>query len=152
MYRTSQLYPIQKHCVDRRRHAFAPKWTKWKITKSAKTWRLRVTQCFWMRYNWVLLYIYLLSDDVTTEWSFTQIESVAPVTEQKTMKLTFEILILKPLSIFKQIEYASRICIHHDFKNLFCRFYVNWFLFSNATQCLLDRWYLIHRSRGSRGS
>ena len=34
--------------------------------------------------------------------------------EQKAMKLTFEILL--PLSIFKQMEDASRICIHHDFK------------------------------------
>ena len=41
----------------------------------------------------------MLAGDVTAEWSFTQIESVAPVTEQKTMKLTFEILILIPLSI-----------------------------------------------------
>ena len=62
-----------------------------------------------MRYNWAVQYIYLLSDEVTTEWSFTQIESVAPVTEQKTMKLTFEILILIPLSIFKQMEDAPRM-------------------------------------------
>ena len=63
--------------------------------------------------------ICLLSDEVTTEWFFTQIESVAPLTEQKTMKLTLEILILLPLSIFKQMEDASRICIQHDFKKPF---------------------------------
>ena len=47
--------------------------------------------------------------------------------EQKAMKLTFEILI--PLSIFKQTEDASPICMHHDLKNPLCRNYVNWFLF-----------------------
>ena len=46
--------------------------------------------------------------------------------EQKAMKLTFEILI--PLSIFKQTEDASPICMHHDLKKPFCRNYVNWFL------------------------
>ena len=100
-------------------------------------------QCFWVSYNWVVLYIYLLSDGIITEGSFTQMESVAPVTEQKTMKLTFEMLVLITLSIFKQIEDASRICIHHDFKKqnknehflpLLCKL-IN---FSNFTQYLLD--------------
>ena len=47
--------------------------------------------------------------------------------EQKAMKLTFEILI--PLSIFKQTEDASPICMHHDLKKPFCRNYVNMLFF-----------------------
>ena len=56
--------------------------------------------------------------------------------EQKAMKLTFEILIY--LSIFKQTEDASPICMHHDLKKTFLPQLCKLVPFSNYTEYHLD--------------